>query len=39
MPGENTSDAGLSIQEEMNRSLREILGKIGVEISGRFSQL
>jgi hypothetical protein len=39
MPGENASDAGLSTQEEMHCSLREILDKIGVEISVRFSQL
>jgi hypothetical protein len=36
MPGENASDAGLSTQEEMHRSLREILYKIGVEISDLF---
>jgi hypothetical protein len=36
MPGENASDAGLSTQEEMHRSLREILDKIGVEINDRF---
>jgi hypothetical protein len=29
----------LSTQEEVHRSLREILDKIGVEISDRFSQL
>jgi hypothetical protein len=39
MPGENASDTGLSTQEEMDRSLRKILDKIGVEIFGRFSQL
>jgi hypothetical protein len=39
MPGENASDAGLNAQEEMHHSLREILDKIGVEISDRFSQL
>jgi hypothetical protein len=38
MPGENVSDAGLGTQEEMHRSLREILDKIGVEISDRLSQ-
>jgi hypothetical protein len=38
MPGENASDAGLSTQEEMYHSLREILDKIGDEISDRFSQ-
>jgi hypothetical protein len=36
MPGENTSDAGFNTQEEMHRSLREILAKIGVEISDLF---
>jgi hypothetical protein len=36
MPSENASDAGLSTQEEMYRSLREILDKIGVEISYLF---
>jgi hypothetical protein len=39
MPGENASDAGLSAQKAIQRSLREILDKIGVEISDRFSQL
>jgi hypothetical protein len=39
MPGENASDAGLSTQEEMHHSLREILDKIRVEISDHFSQL
>jgi hypothetical protein len=39
MLGENAFGAGLSTQEEMHRSLREILDKIGVEISERFSQL
>jgi hypothetical protein len=39
MPGENASDAGLSTQEEMHYFLIEILDKIGVEISVRFSQL
>jgi hypothetical protein len=39
MPSENASDGGLSTQEEMHSSLREILDKIGVEISHRFSQL
>jgi hypothetical protein len=39
MPGENASDAGVSTQEEMHLALREILDKIGVEISDRFSQL
>jgi hypothetical protein len=39
MPSGNASDAGLSTQEEMRRSLRKILDKIGVEISDRFSHL
>jgi hypothetical protein len=30
MLGENASDAGLSTHEKMNRSLRQILDKIGV---------
>jgi hypothetical protein len=38
VPGENACDAGLSTQEEMHRSLREILDKSEVEISDRFSQ-
>jgi division protein CdvB (Snf7/Vps24/ESCRT-III family) len=36
MPGENASDARLSTQEEIHRSLRKILDKIGVEISDLF---
>jgi hypothetical protein len=36
MPGENASDAGLSTQEEIYRSPREILYKIGISISGPF---
>lgn len=39
MPGENTSDAGLTAQEEMRRSMRQVLDHITVEISYRFSQL
>jgi hypothetical protein len=39
MSGEIASDAGLSTQEEMHRSLRDILDKIGLEITDRFSQL
>jgi hypothetical protein len=39
MLGENASDSGLSPQEEMHHSLREILDENGVEISDRFSQL
>jgi hypothetical protein len=34
--GENASDAGLSTQEEMHHSPREILDEIGVEISDLF---
>jgi hypothetical protein len=30
MPGENASDVELSTQEEMHRSLRENLDKIGL---------
>jgi hypothetical protein len=36
MPRKNASDAGLSTQEEMHRSLREILDEIGVEIYDLF---
>jgi hypothetical protein len=39
MPGENASDAGVSTRGKVHRTLREILDKIGVEISDRFSQL
>jgi division protein CdvB (Snf7/Vps24/ESCRT-III family) len=35
----NISDAELSTQEEMYHSLREILDKIGLEISDHISQL
>jgi hypothetical protein len=37
MTDENVSDAGLNTPEEMHCFLREILDKIGVEISDRFS--
>lgn len=39
MPDGNASDAGWNTMEEMHRSLREILVKIGIDISGRFLQL
>jgi hypothetical protein len=38
MSDENASVAGLSTQEEMHHSPRKFLDKIGVEISGHFSQ-
>jgi hypothetical protein len=39
MPDENAPDDGLNIYEEMHYSLREIVDKIGAEISHHFSQL
>ena len=37
MPGEYADDSVLTIQQEMRRSLTEILDKLSVEISSRFS--
>jgi hypothetical protein len=39
MPDENACDAELNTRKEMHRSLKELLDKIGVEISDSFSHL
>jgi hypothetical protein len=36
MPGDTASDAGFCTEEEMYHCLREILDKIGIEISDLF---